>query len=56
MEQYVDKMLPIIRNALVAAAEADYSEAKHAGVTEEEMAVVVVLDAVSHILHEAELL
>lgn len=56
MEQWIDKMLPVVRDALVAAAEADYSQAKVAGLTEEEMATVVVLDAVSHILHEAELI
>jgi hypothetical protein len=56
MEQHIDKMLPAVRDALIAAANADYAQAQKAGLSEEEMAEIVVENAITHILHEAELL
>jgi hypothetical protein len=56
MEEHVDGLMEWVRAALISAAMADYEQAKKAGISEEEVAEIVVSDAVTHILREAELL
>ena len=56
IEETIDAALPLVRNALIMASKTDYEQAGLAGISEEEMANIVVADSIRLILESAEII
>ncbi len=54
MDENIDGMLHLVREALIVAAKADHEVTSQFGMRAAETAEIVVLDAIEHILRASE--
>lgn len=53
MDKHIDEFLHLVRKALIESAESDFRTAGQLGLSERDAAIIVVQDAITHILRGA---